>query len=1514
MGGFSPRRGRGSILVAFVICSCLAITKAEDVNEDGRAFVKFKPPRIIPDKEELVFNTGDKIQLKCEGNRPINWSIPLYSSEYYKDDLAQISVNFSRNIGAEYSFISHLSVNHSVPEDTGYYYCHYQQTDDMEAVEEVDKIYVYVNDTKELLVNTEDPMQGFAMQTQYEPAIIPCRPTSPDVNVTLFKDGEMVPYESDFITFDPHRGYVFESVRKKDAGYYECWGVRGQKKQSKTFNWSVFPQTDKVPKPKIDEKSTRHVVLGTSAHFVCKVQMDIGITFLMDWKIPNPSGFNDGRVIKGNATSSRIFHNSVEYKIGLIDLLINNVTDDDEGYYECIVQDHSYKTNSDKQFVQVHKPDAKYINFTVQGSNEIIVNHGDPVAQWVVNVAAHPPPQLIWYDPRGKEISVTSTKYEIKTDPTFTMLKISEIMVQDAGIYQLKGINEEKEETVNLTLTVHDKPTVVMDESKTKLFYMYGENHTIKCDVVGYPVPNITWYFRSCGNKYPNCDEHEIALEKKYYEEFHLEDGGRKSSTLKIEALDSGFLTCLACNEVGCENETINFFVTDIMDGFNAMVNPPRPVEGDDVELQCGASTFNYTDIISWFKYNPDRNDSKMIEDGSRYKIVKSRTGYSYRVNVVIPNITMDYSGNYTCTVRKISDDLNDYEDMTVAMDVRKIQAPIFNGSNMNGSHYYVGSPHGAEFKCTVSGVPTPIITWYKDGEIYDVTKNNNRIEFSDDRQTLKIKFVSVEDEGKYSCEAKNKAGIIEGYRTLELKDKTGVSAGLWIGLVLGTTFLCLIILYLFINNRKEQKLRKELMLTGLANFEEGALESINPELGVDDQAELLPYDKKWEFPREKLKLGKQLGSGAFGVVMKADACGIIEGEAVTTVAVKMVKRNADYMHIKALASELKIMVHLGKHLNVVNLLGACTKNLTKRELLVIVEYCRFGNLQNYLLRHREDFINQIDPDTGKVDPQRGLESDGQGAGSLCKGQGPGKADSRIKYAALSFSTSASSQGSQGSQTKDGSVQDYRAAPVVKIDDSACNGVSGHIINTDMSFVSMSPSAGDECGVTGGSGTEPEWRTNYRGDYGRRDVRPICTSDLICWAFQVARGIDYLASRKVLHGDLAARNILLAEDNIVKICDFGLAKSMYNSDNYKKKGDGPLPIKWMAIESIRDRVFSTQSDVWSFGIVLWEFFSLARTPYPGMEADERLYNKLVAGYRMEKPQYATDDIYNTMCDCWKAKPNERPSFTELTDILGGMLEDAVKRHYIDLNSPYMSMNDQAKQATDYLGMMSEPSYANAIRETTPQRDYVNVPTKPENPEDYMTMSSPVPPSEDGGESESGYLCMRSASMGSGGNPSVIFSPRPIPPQTFTFDVPSPRTQSKLAPRIRPVETKGAEGPELSPMLPDGRVSKEGSPSLGAVPQQHVLRKEDSLDSGMGSPNSYFNPTYRSLPNTNGHLPPNMEVNEAGYVNMPQSKEISAKAARQSDRSSGFQSEVEEGSPVASSKNVSPYEVPIQIVT
>ncbi|KAK9883645.1 hypothetical protein WA026_001815 [Henosepilachna vigintioctopunctata] len=132
----------------------------------------------------------------------------------------------------------------------------------------------------------------------------------------------------------------------------------------------------------------------------------------------------------------------------------------------------------------------------------------------------------------------------------------------------------------------------------------------------------------------------------------------------------------------------------------------------------------------------------------------------------------------------------------------------------------------------------------------------------------------------------------------------------------------------------------------------------------------------------------------------------------------------------------------------------------------------------------------------------------------------------------------------------------------------------------------------------------------------------------------------------------------------------------------------------MAIESIRDRVFSYQSDAWSFGIVLWELFSLAKIPYPGMEADEKLFVKLENGYRMEAPKYSNTAIYKIMLDCWSANPLDRPTFSELSERLGLLLEDGVRTHYIKLNDPYLMMNAQRikDKENDYLTMMTPPSF------------------------------------------------------------------------------------------------------------------------------------------------------------------------------------------------------------------------------
>ncbi|XP_044019285.1 vascular endothelial growth factor receptor 1-like [Aphidius gifuensis] len=404
-----------------------------------------------------------------------------------------------------------------------------------------------------------------------------------------------------------------------------------------------------------------------------------------------------------------------------------------------------------------------------------------------------------------------------------------------------------------------------------------------------------------------------------------------------------------------------------------------------------------------------------------------------------------------------------------------------------------------------------------------------------------------------------------------------------------------------------EKSKRKQLIFAATSQLVNSELPKIKETLTITDQIKCLPYDKRFEFSSDNLVLGKQLGSGAFGVVRRAEANGIVKKGTKTTVAVKMVKQTSDPSHLTALSNELTIMIHLRKHVNIVNLLGACTKNISNGILYVIMEFCRYGNLHEHIILNRTTFVNQID-DNGNINRSLGKKS-----------------------------------------------------------------------NHDAEE-SNSPSCNNAV------------RTYRKADDKNKKLQPICTDDLILWGFQVARGMEFLSQRKVLHADLAARNLLLSDGNVVKICDFGLAKNIDAGGIYQKTNGTCLPVKWMAPESISELIFSTQSDVWSFGIVLWEFFTLGWTPYFNMDLQTQC-EEIKKEKRLKQPKFSTEKIYELMKRCWNRKPQKRPTFSQLIEELSKLMEKKTVDLHINLNDRFLEMNRTFESGRkDYLSLMSAPDY------------------------------------------------------------------------------------------------------------------------------------------------------------------------------------------------------------------------------
>ncbi|XP_054833233.1 macrophage-stimulating protein receptor isoform X2 [Eublepharis macularius] len=181
--------------------------------------------------------------------------------------------------------------------------------------------------------------------------------------------------------------------------------------------------------------------------------------------------------------------------------------------------------------------------------------------------------------------------------------------------------------------------------------------------------------------------------------------------------------------------------------------------------------------------------------------------------------------------------------------------------------------------------------------------------------------------------------------------------------------------------------------------------------------------------------------------------------------------------------------------------------------------------------------------------------------------------------------------------------------------------------------------------------------------------------DLIGFGLQVARGMEYLAQKKFVHRDLAARNCMLDETFTVKVADFGLARDVFDKEYYsiRRHRQAKLPVKWMALESLQIQKFTTKSDVWSFGILMWELMTRGASPYPGVDPYD-ITHYLLQGRRLPQPEYCPDPLYTLMLNCWAPSPEERPTFSTLIQEVEHIVSCLKGEHYINLNVTYVNLD------------------------------------------------------------------------------------------------------------------------------------------------------------------------------------------------------------------------------------------------
>ncbi|XP_063169876.1 vascular endothelial growth factor receptor kdr-like [Candoia aspera] len=1136
-------------------------------------------PELNINRDYVIVEAGDSFSITCRGSLGLRWVAEndqnTHSKRWY--------IHEQNYLDKPWHSSSTLGVNRAVTNDTGYFTCSYVHLPFAEELKA--KLYVFVKDQSQPFVQPHPTHPDVIyVHNSTDVIIVPCRVTSPEIKPQLLVHPSSSSFTYEKKEWDPKKGFLLISPSSEFfSGMLKCVATINREQY---VTYYIPVKVEKRIWNLTVRSSPKKLLVGETLNLLCKAETSWNgrITFI--WKLP---GKREPKPIKN------FFRDNDVFKVSS-NVTIRNVTMEDKGLYICQAASTSEGAVEVNTTVTVFK--QPFMNF-VKRKQQLYyeANEGQKVLKLVWKADAFPPPDVTWY----KDGSLIKASDYCELDPVRYRIIIRDVRPKHAGNFTLYLSNPKHGLYKNLTiqLVVLERPRIYEKEtdfSNTELVTK-GREHSLQCTASGWPLPSIHWEWEPCNHTDNQCNQrgekikvqkninHEtpyLANRIKDIKNMQFTHGNmlKVLSTLTTTASNiSGIYYCVASNKVGKEERSIRFYITDMQSSLE-VDSQKTAIVTSHVQMTCKCSKYLY-DHLTW--YDPT------MQEVPKVLTQKKVDNYSISLVVDIHNVSQAHAGLYRCRASSYQNNTKQLEKSTL-LSIKFKTVPYimenFTDLEVNVSGTIV-------LECKVNGTPEPAIAWLKNGHRIAPASG-----ISMENNTLVIERVKKDDEGQYECQAINEMGQDSTRAFIKIEgseEKSNIEVIILVCTGLAATLFWLL-LTLFI-----RKLRKP----DATDIKTGYLSIImDPEeMPLDEQCERLPYDSnKWEFPRDRLRLGKTLGHGAFGKVVEASAFGIDKSSTCKTVAVKMLKECAMTNECKALMSELKILIHIGHHLNVVNLLGACTK--PGGPLMVIVEYCKYGNLSNYLRGKRGDFIVCKPPENSDCS-EKGLRASISDLTELIK--------RRLESVA-----------STGSSASSGFIEDKS--------------------------------------YTDSEEEEEDAEDLYK--------RPLTLEDLICYSFQVAKGMEFLASRKCIHRDLAARNILLSQNNVVKICDFGLARDIYKDPDYVRKGDARLPLKWMAPEAIFDKIYTTQSDVWSFGVLLWEIFSLGASPYPGVQIDEDFCRRLKEGTRMRSPEYSTPEIYQTMLDCWHSVPTERPTFTNLVERLGDLLQANVQqdgKDYIPLN-------------------------------------------------------------------------------------------------------------------------------------------------------------------------------------------------------------------------------------------------------